>query len=76
MVELDKGNQDEKEEGSKKRSRALADSAKSGRKRKLYFESIPEQVSLSMAFEGEYVSLKMLKEYLRTLKNTPQPHGT
>ncbi|MEK7788477.1 MAG: Fic family protein [Planctomycetota bacterium] len=37
MVELDKGNQDEKEEGSKKRSRALADSAKSGRKKKTVF---------------------------------------
>ena len=45
-------------------------------KRKLYLESIPEQVSLSMAFEGERVSLKMLKEYLKSLKNTPQPHGT
>ena len=37
-------------------------------KKKLYLESIPGQVSASMAFEGEPVSLKMLKEYLKTLK--------
>lgn len=38
-------------------------------KKRLYLESIPEQVRQSMAFEGEHVSLKMLKEYLKTLKN-------
>jgi hypothetical protein len=37
-------------------------------KRRQYLESIPAQVSASMAFEGEHVSLKMLKEYLKTLK--------
>ena len=37
-------------------------------KKRLYLESIPGQVSASMAFEGEPVSLKMLKEYLKTLK--------
>jgi len=45
-------------------------------RRKRYLESIPEQVSSSMAFEGEKVSLKMLKEYLKTLKSTLQPHGS
>ena len=44
-------------------------------KRKKYLESIPVQVSASMAFEGEHVSLKMLKEYLKSLKNIPQLHG-
>ena len=39
-------------------------------KKRLYLESIPDQVSLSMAFEGEPVSIKMLKEYLKTMKNT------
>jgi len=42
-------------------------------KKRLYLESIPEQVSQSMAFEGEPVSIKMLKKYLKTLKNIPQP---
>lgn len=37
-------------------------------KRAKYLESIPEQVHASMAFEGEHVSLKMLKEYLKSLK--------
>ncbi|MBI4826036.1 MAG: hypothetical protein HY807_06400 [Nitrospirae bacterium] len=32
-----------------------------------YLESIPKQVHASMAFEGEPVSLKMLKEYLKSL---------
>ncbi|MCL4457192.1 MAG: hypothetical protein M1147_09655 [Nitrospirae bacterium] len=45
-------------------------------KLKKYLESIPAQVSASMAFEGEHVSLKMLKEYLKTLKNTGQAHAT
>jgi hypothetical protein len=45
-------------------------------KKKFYMESIPEQVSMSMAFEGELVSIKMLKKYLKTLKNIPQPHGS
>ncbi|MBI5058013.1 MAG: hypothetical protein HZB61_15495 [Nitrospirae bacterium] len=45
-------------------------------RKKLYLKSIPEQVSASMAFEGEPVSLKMLKEYLKSLKNTLQPHVT
>ena len=45
-------------------------------KKKLYMESIPEQVSQSMAFEGEPVSIKMLKKYQKTLKNIPQPHGS
>lgn len=40
-------------------------------RKQLYLESIPEQVRQSMAFEGEHVSLKMLKEYLKTLKNIP-----
>jgi len=40
-------------------------------KKKLYLESIPEQVSASMAFEGEPVSLGMLREYLKTFKNSP-----
>ncbi|MFA4917779.1 MAG: hypothetical protein WC581_00850 [Thermodesulfovibrionales bacterium] len=44
-------------------------------KKRLYLESIPEQVSQSMAFEGEPVSLKMLKKYLKTLKNIPHPFG-
>ena len=48
-------------------------------KREKYLESIPEQVHASMAFEGEHVRLKMLKEYLKTLKSTTHPpalHGT
>jgi len=45
-------------------------------RKKRYLESIPEQVSSSMAFEGEKVSLKMLKEYLMTLKNIPPQHGS
>ena len=45
-------------------------------RRKRYQESIPAQVHASMAFEGEPVSLKMLKEYLKSLKNTPLPHGS
>lgn len=45
-------------------------------KRKMYLESIPDQVSASMAFEGEHVSLKMLKKYMKILKNIPRPHGT
>jgi hypothetical protein len=36
--------------------------------RKAYRESIPEQVRASMAFEGEHVSLKMLKEYLMEMR--------
>lgn len=39
-------------------------------KKQRYLESIPEQVHASMAFEGEQVSLKMLKEYLKTLIKT------
>ena len=42
-------------------------------KRKLYLKSIPQQVSASMAFEGEPVSMRMLTKYLKTLKDTPQP---
>ncbi len=42
-------------------------------KKKLYLESIPQQVSASMAFEGEPVNIRMLKEYLKTLKKTNQP---
>jgi CO dehydrogenase/acetyl-CoA synthase beta subunit len=45
-------------------------------RKKRYRESIPAQVYASMAFEGEPVSLKMLKEYLKSLKNIPQPHGS
>lgn len=45
-------------------------------RQKRYRESIPVQVHASMAFEGEPVSLKMLKEYLKSLKNTPLPHGS
>jgi len=41
-------------------------------KKQIYLESIPEQVSLSMAFEGEPVSIKMLKKYLKTLKKFHQ----
>jgi len=33
--------------------------------RNAYRENIPEQVRASMAFEGEHVSIKMLKEYLK-----------
>lgn len=45
-------------------------------RKQLYLESIPKQVHASMAFEGELVSLKMLEEYLKSLKkNTPQRHG-
>jgi len=40
-------------------------------RRKAYLESIPYQVYASMAFEGEHVDIKMLKEYLKTLKDTP-----
>jgi hypothetical protein len=36
--------------------------------KKTYRESIPEQVRASMAFEGEHVSIKMLKKHLKTLK--------
>ena len=36
--------------------------------RKAYLDNIPEQVFASMAFEGEHVSLQMLEEYLKTLK--------
>ncbi len=45
-------------------------------RKKRYLESIPAQVHASMAFEGEPVSLKMLNEYLKSLKNTPLPHGS
>ena len=45
-------------------------------RKKRYWESIPAQVHASMAFEGEPVSLKMLNEYLKSLKNTPLPHGS
>jgi hypothetical protein len=44
-------------------------------KKKLYLESIPEQVSQSMTFEGEPVNIKKLKKYLKTLKNISQPYG-
>jgi hypothetical protein len=37
-------------------------------KRAKYLESIPEQVHASMAFEGEHVSLTMLKEHMKSLK--------
>ena len=37
-------------------------------KLKRYLESIPVQVSASMAFEGEHVSLKMLEEYLKEMR--------
>jgi len=36
-------------------------------KKAKYLESIPEQVHASMAFEGEHVSLTLLKEYLKKL---------
>jgi hypothetical protein len=42
-------------------------------KRAKYLESIPEQVHASMAFEGEHVSLTMLKEYMKRLKSTTRP---
>jgi hypothetical protein len=71
-----KGKSDEKTKNSKKHGGTLANDPYAGRKKKRYLESIPEQVSSSMAFEGEKVSLKMLKEYLKTLKNIPQPHGS
>ena len=73
MVELDKGNKDEKEKSSKNIIDYWLTVLSPDEKRKLYLESIPEQVSLSMAFEGERVSLKMLKEYLRTLKHNLLP---
>ena len=41
-------------------------------RKQLYRESIPAQVYASMAFEGEPVSLKMLKEYLKSLKKAEQ----
>jgi len=41
--------------------------------KRLYLESIPRQVSASMALEGERVNLKMLTKYLRTLKDTAEP---
>jgi len=41
-------------------------------RKKRYRESIPAQVHASMAFEGEPVSLKMLKEYLMSLKKAEQ----
>lgn len=37
-------------------------------RRKAYRAHIPAQVSASMAFEGEHVSIEMLKEYLKSLK--------
>ncbi|MEW6110433.1 MAG: hypothetical protein AB1632_14910 [Nitrospirota bacterium] len=37
-------------------------------KRKKYLESIPAQVSASMAFEGEPVDLTMLEQYMESLK--------
>ena len=37
-------------------------------KKKLYLESIPRQVSASMAFEGEPVSIRMLTQYLTELR--------
>ena len=40
-------------------------------KKRLYLESIPAQVCASMAFEGEHVSIEVLKEYLKTLKYAP-----
>jgi hypothetical protein len=39
--------------------------------KKAYWESIPAQVWASMALEGDHVDIKMLKEYLKTLKDTP-----
>jgi hypothetical protein len=39
--------------------------------KKAYWESIPAQVWASMAFEGEHVDIKMLKDYLKKLNNTP-----
>jgi hypothetical protein len=39
--------------------------------KKAYWDTIPAQVHASIAFEGEYVDIKMLKEYLKTLKDTP-----
>ena len=36
--------------------------------RKAYWESIPEQVRASMAFEGEHVSIEMIKKHLKPLK--------
>lgn len=36
--------------------------------RKRYMESIPAQVSAAMAFEGEHVSLRMPKEYLKEMR--------
>ena len=71
-----KGKPNEKAKNSKKHGGALENDPNAGRKKKRYLESIPEQVSSSMAFEGEKVSLKMLKEYLKTLKSTLQPHGS
>jgi hypothetical protein len=44
-------------------------------KKAKYLESIPEQVYASMAFEGEDVSLTMLKEHMKSLKSTTQPHA-
>ena len=71
-----KGKSDEKTKNSKKHGGTLENNPNAGRKKKRYLESIPEQVSSSMAFEGEKVSLKMLKEYLKTLKSTLQPHDS
>ncbi len=44
-------------------------------KKAKYLESIPAQVYASMAFEGEHVSLTMLKEHMRNLKSTTRPHA-
>ncbi len=43
----------------------------SAEKKRLYLESIPDQVRRSMAFEGEPISIRMLRKYLGTLKDTP-----
>ncbi len=44
--------------------------------KKAYWESIPEQVRASMAFEGEDVDIKMLEEYLKSLKEKKSRAGT
>jgi hypothetical protein len=36
-------------------------------KKQRYLESIPEQVHASMTFEGEPVSIEILREYLEAL---------
>lgn len=48
-------------------------SLSSEKKMATYLASIPEQVHASMAFEGEHVSLRILKEYMKSLKSTTRP---